>query len=140
MRRVAIVVALLAVGCGGSSSSGDGGGGSQPVSHSLAVGEAEDVPANEELDFGPFTVPQNAVVDYSIVDTPTGIGNDTMNVGVLTQASVGTASAVAYGVQHNVSSASGQTQPLPAGTYDFVAQCLNIVDDCIFDLTLTAVY
>jgi hypothetical protein len=92
------------------------------------------------LTLGPFTVPSGATVDYSIVDMPYGVGPDTMDVGVATNASAETASPVVYGVQNNVASTSGATPPLPAGTYDLLVQCVNLVDNCVFDVTLNATY
>lgn len=138
MRGAFVVTAImmLTVGCG----SGSGGGGG-PTVHTFLSNDPNSVPANQQLAIGPFTVPTGAVVNFSIVDTPTGIGDDSMDVGVATDASVlGGGQLVGYGMQSDVASTSGSTPPLPGGDYDFVVQCFNILDDCIFNLTLSATY
>jgi hypothetical protein len=120
---------------------GSGGGSGNPTVHTFLSNDPNSVPAGTMLAVGPFSVPTGAFVDFSIVDTPTGIGDDTMDVGVATDASVQTGGTlVGYGMQSGVSSTTGSTPALPAGDYDFIIQCRNILDDCIFDLTLSATY
>lgn len=150
MRRLGLLLILLAaVGCGGSSdggpSGGGGGGGGTtqthiPSSHVIASQQAEVIPPNTQVAIGPFSVPTGATVDYSIVDTPTGIGSDTMDVGIVVDSTASTSSPVAYGVRENVSSTSSTTQPLPAGSYDLVVQCMNLIDQCSFQAGIIATY
>jgi hypothetical protein len=126
------VLLLALVGCG---SSGD------PTVHSFLSNDPNTVPAGQSLGVGPFTLPSGATVSYSVVDTPTGIGNDSMDVGVVTDASfAGGGQLVAYGLMQGVSSTSGATPPLPADDYDLLVQCRNVIDDCIFNLTVSATY
>lgn len=39
-------------------------------------------------------------------------------------------------MQSGVASTTGSTPPFPGGDYEFVVQCQNFIDDCIFNLTL----
>jgi hypothetical protein len=143
---VALVVAVMGCGSGGGSGTPTGGGpggggtGHQPVDHALATDAPESMPAQTQLTLGTFTVPAAAIATYTIIDTPYGVGPDTMDVGVATAASAQTSSPVAYGIQQNVSSTSGSTQPLPAGDYALLVQCVNLVDNCVFEVSLTATY
>jgi hypothetical protein len=131
-------------GTGGSGGTGGAGGGggtpATPTAHTLASNQGEVIATNTMVTIGPFTVPANATVDYTILDTPTGVGNDTIDVGVATAASASTSSPVAYGIMQNVSTTTGVTPPLPAGSYDLLVQCANLVDNCVFQVTLTATY
>ena len=63
-----------------------------------------------------------------------------MDVGIVTASSAQTSSPVGYGIQQNVSSTTGTTPALPAGNYVLLVQCANIIDDCIFDATVSATY
>jgi hypothetical protein len=136
MKRLAMAVALLLfAGCGGTTA----GDGNPPTVHQLSSGTGH-VPANQTLAVGPWSLPTGATVDFTIVDTPTGVGPDTMDIGIVTAASAQTSSPQGYGVQRNVSSTTGTTPALPAGGYDLLVQCFNIVDDCIFDATVNATY
>lgn len=143
MRKVIGVVLFVAMGCGDGGDGGGGGGGGGPTSHLIASDQPFQITNDEYLVLGPFPVPSGATVTYSVVDTPTGVGQDTFDVtAVASDASVdaGTFDAI-YGVREGVNgSVSATTQPLPAGTYDFVALCGNIIDDCVFRVTLTAYY
>lgn len=116
-----------------------GGGGGTSV-HAIATNQSESTPAGTQILIGAFAVPNGAVVNYSIVDTPTGIGSDTMDVGVAVDATADTGAPTVYGGQTNVSSTTGSTQPLPADTYDLLINCNNIVDPCIFTASVTATY
>jgi hypothetical protein len=52
----------------------------------------------------------------------------------------GVTTIAGYGVRNDVSSTSATTEPLPADLYDLVAICHNIIDDCLFNATITAYY
>lgn len=127
------------VGCG-SSGSGPGGG-YTPTVHSLDSGSGQ-VAAGEALAIGPWSLPSGATVTYTITDTPTGIGNDTMDFVVVSDAMVqaGVTTLAGYGLRQNVSSTSATTTPLPADVYDLAVICNNIIDDCLFNATVTAFY
>jgi hypothetical protein len=73
---------------------------------------------------------------------PSGIGSDTMNFVIVSDAMVkgNSAQLSGYDVQTNVSSTHIVTPQLPADSYDLVAQCNNIVDDCLFADVITAFY
>lgn len=137
MRRRILAVLGGAMFCGLGACGGGGGG---PIVHVIANNEPHSTPAGTQMLIGPFSVPSGTVVDYSIVDTPTGIGSDTMDVGVAVDATVDSATPTVYGGQTGVSSVSGSSPPLPAGTYDLLINCNNFVDDCIFDVTVSATY
>jgi len=130
---VPLVVVALA-GCGSSNDAGT------PTRHSITNSQAEQIPTNTQIAIGPFSVPASAQVAYVLVDTPIGVGYDTMDVAVVTDASANTGTPVGYGIQQNVSSTSGATPPLPAGTYDLLVQCFNLADDCAFQATIEATY
>ncbi len=151
MRRFVVVAALALIGCGGGTGDPGGSGGAggsggtggtfhQPTVHAIANSQGENIAASQQVALGPFTVPTGATVTYYIVDTPTGIGSDTMDVGVVSNSTVNSSSPVGYGVQQNVSSTSGTTPALPADTYDLLVQCFNLVDNCIFQATIDATY
>jgi hypothetical protein len=131
------VVALC--GCGGSGSGGPGG--YTPTVHSIDSSNQR-VAVNMSLAIGPFDLPAGATVTYTITDMPTGIGSDTMNFVVVSDAMVrgNSAQLTGYGVQNGVSSTHIVTQQLPADSYDLVAQCGNIIDDCLFNDVITAYY
>lgn len=133
MRRVWMLGCGLALGV---MACGSGGA----TVHAITTNQSESTPAGTQLAIGPFSLPSGAVVDYSIVDTPTGIGNDSMDVGVAVDATAASSAPTVYGAQTGVSSTSGRTQPLPADTYDLLIACNNIVDDCIFQATVSATY
>jgi hypothetical protein len=79
---------------------------------------------------------------FILQDTPTGIGSDSMEVGIMRQADF-----AAGGCDLNLAppddsfvgsdSNSGTVDP---GTYTFIVGCANIVDPCLFNLTWTATY
>src|SRR5436190_11088188 len=133
--KKAMVVVLLLVGCGSS------GGGSSATTHALDSGQGQ-VPAGQSLAIGPFSVPDGATITYTITDTPTGVGNDTMDFVVASDAMVqsGATTLAGYGVRNGVSSTSAPPVPLPSDDYDLVSICNNIIDDCIFNATITAYY
>ncbi len=133
-RRLWAMTGVLAIGlvaCGGEAGTSV---------HAIATNEPHSTPAGTEILIGPFSVPNGAVVDYSIVDMPTGIGDDTMDVGIALDATADSASPTVYGGQSNVSSTSGSTQPLPGGAYDLWISCKNFVDDCILTASVSATY
>ena len=136
MKNAMVVVVLLFGGCGSS-----GGSGSHPTTHALDSGQGQ-VPAGQSLAIGPFSVPDGATITYTITDTPTGIGSDTMDFVVASDAMVqsGVTTIAGYGVRNDVSSTSATTVPLPSDDYDLVAFCNNLIDDCIFDAVMTAYY
>ncbi len=148
MRRFVLVAALALIGCGGGTGDPGGSGGTggtggtvhQPTLHAIANSQGEDIPAKNQVAIGPFTVPTGATVTYVLVDTPTGIGSDTMDIGVVSDSTVNSSSPVGYGVQQNVSSTNGTTPALPGGAYDVLVQCFNLIDDCIFQVTIDATY
>lgn len=135
--RAGLLLLVGAMACGAAAC---GGGSSGPVIHTIANNALTSTPAGTQILIGPFTVPSGAVVDYAITDTPTGIGSDTMDVGVAVDATVDSAAPTVYGGQMNVSSTSGTSGALPAGAYDLLVNCNNLIDDCIFDVTVTATY
>lgn len=132
---------LALIGCGGSGSGGPGGTTYTPTVHSVDSSNQR-VAVNMSLAIGPFDLPAGATVTYTITDMPSGIGNDTMNFVVVSDAMVrgNSAQLAGYGLQNGVSSTHIVTPQLPADSYDLVAQCNNIVDDCLFNDAITAYY
>jgi hypothetical protein len=128
---------LALIGCGGSGSGGPGT--STPIVHSIDSNNQR-VAVNMSLAIGPFDLPAAATVTYTIKDMPSGIGNDSMNFVVVSDAMVqgNSAQLAGYGLQNGVSSTHIVTPQLPADSYDLVAQCNNIVDDCLFNDVITA--
>ena len=127
------------MGCGGSTDSP--GATATPTVHSIDSGNKR-VNVNTSLAIGPFSLPAGATVTYAITDMPTGIGNDTMNVAVVTDAMIqsGATALTGYSPQNGVSSPTGTTMQLPADSYDFWVFCNNLADDCLFSDTVTAFY
>jgi hypothetical protein len=135
----AVCVVLALVGCGGSDSGGPGV--PMPSVHAIDSGNQR-VTVGGSLAIGPFALPAGATVTYTITDMPTGIGSDTMNFVVVSDAMVrgNSAQLAGYGVQNGVSSTNIVTQQLPADSYDLVAECNNLIDDCFFSDVITAYY
>jgi hypothetical protein len=63
-----------------------------------------------------------------------------MTVGIATQATAQASNPTLFAAQTDVSSTTGTTPSLSAGAYDLYVACHNIVDDCIFDETVTGFY
>jgi hypothetical protein len=146
-KGVVVLVVLVGfgslVGCGAATDGTGTGNTATPTNHSIdASTTAKRVQVNGQLAIGPFTLPDGATVTYSITDMPSGVGNDTMNFVVVSDEMVKAQSTqlTGYGVKTGVSSTSATTLPVPADSYDLVAQCNNIVDDCFFADTVTAFY
>lgn len=141
-RELCVTCAVFAlIGCGGSSGTGTGGPGYTPTVHGIDSTNQR-VAVNMSLSIGPFDLPMGGAVTYTITDMPSGIGNDTMNFVVVSDAMVkgNSAQLSGYGVQTGVSSTHIVTPQLPADSYDLVAQCNNLVDDCLFNDVITAYY
>ena len=147
MKRILFGVLLWGVvGCGGGSG-GDGNTGGtggttpppEPTTHLLDQ-QSLTVPAGQAVAVGPYSVPASATITYQITDTPTGIGSDTMNVGIATGATAQASTPTLFAAQTDVSSVTGTTPALTAGAYDLYVACHNIVDNCIFDETVTGFY
>jgi len=141
MRRLALL-GVFVVGCGAAGT--DGGGGGSPTTHSIDEGSGlRRVTSGSRLYIGPFTVPAGATVTYSIADMPTGAGSDTMDFVVAAHSMASNPTSVqlqGYGVENNVSSVSTTTAALPAGSYDVFCTCANLVDECFFTDTISALY
>lgn len=112
---------------------------SQPTAHLLDQ-QTLTVQAGHAVAVGPYTVPDGAIITYQITDTPTGIGSDSMTVGIATEATAQATNPTLFAAQTNVSSVSGDTPALSAGGYDLYVACTNAIDDCIFDETVTGSY
>ena len=130
----AIVSIVVVIGCGGCSSS------TQPPTTHLIDQQSLTIPAGQALAVGPFTVPDGATVTYQITDTPTGIGSDSMTVGIATEATAQATNPTLFAAQSKVSSVTGTTPSLSAGEYDLYVACQNAIDNCIFDETVTGYY
>jgi hypothetical protein len=146
-KSVAVLVAVVGfgslVGCGAAADGTDGSATVTPTNHPIdASSTAKRVQVNGQLAIGPFALPSGATVTYTITDMPSGIGNDTMNFVVVSDEMVKAQSTqlTGYGVKTSVSSTTATTLPVPADSYDLVAQCNNLVDDCFFTDTVTAFY
>jgi len=91
---------------------------------------------------GPYSVPSGSM-SFTVVDTPTGIGYDSMEVGIMFESDFAAGGCnFDLAIVDDVSTGTGVSDhgPVAAGTYDFVVGCNNIVDPCLFDLTWTATY
>ncbi len=140
MRRALFVLIALASGCGLGNGSDDGGtsGDAQPrTAHTLVSNAAQAVPPGTQAGLGPFQLPAGATVTFTLADAT---GYDTMNVGVVDASTLNGLYPVAYGAQNGVASTTGTTPALPAGSYDLVVQCLDVLTACSFNLTLVATY
>jgi hypothetical protein len=116
----ALLGAIAASGMFGIIGCGTSDGGPQTYvldrdSNHVAVGALASI--------GPFSVPSGATIDYSIVDTPVGIGSDSLTSSI---------DPGGYTARSG-SSISAATGPLPAGYYYLDVSCDNILDDCYFD-------
>jgi hypothetical protein len=142
MRCLAFVLIALVAGCGLGSGTSDGGSsspgdGAKPAVHVLVSNAPQSILPQIQAGLGPFTFPAGATVTYTLADST---GYDTMNVGVVDASTLNGIYPVSYGTQNGVSSTTGTTPALPAGAYDLVVQCLNVLTACTFNLTLTATY
>ena len=128
--RTRLVIAmglLLVAGCGAK---GDD-------DHVLVSDVSETVGAGQCAPVeGPFAVPDGATMEYTLTDID---DTDDMNVGVIDDAA-GCSFSDGYGVELDTASVDGSTGPVPAGSYDFVVQCNNLANDCLFSLTWSASY
>jgi|SRR5580698_7254284 hypothetical protein len=135
MKRILIGVVLCGIGCG----AGTNGGTPPPTTHLLDQ-QSITIPAGQAEAVGPYTVPDGATITYEITDTPTGIGSDSMDVGIATDATAQASNPTLFASQTDVSSVTGTTPDLSAGAYDLYVACHNLSDNCIFDETTTAFY
>jgi hypothetical protein len=137
MKRRAGLLAMFLVGCGS-------GGGSDnnpaPTTHLLDQSALRDIPTGQAVSVGPLTVPAGATMTYQIVDMPTGVGSDTMDTGIVTDATAQAANPTSFASETGVSSTEETTPSLAAGTYDLLVTCHNPLDDCTFTDTVTAFY
>lgn len=136
---VFVLIGLLA-GCGLGKDTGDGGAsgdGAVPSVHVLVANAPQAVPAQTQSGLGPFSLPAGATVTFTLADVS---GYDTMNVGVVDASTLNGLYPVAYGAQNGITSTTGTTPALPAGSYVLVVQCLDILTACSFNLTLSATY
>jgi hypothetical protein len=137
MKRRAVLLVMFLVGCGS-------GGGSDnnpaPTTHLLDQSALRDIPTGQAVSVGPLTVPAGATMTYQIVDMPTGVGSDTMDTGIVTDATAQAANPTTFAAETSVSSTEETTPSLAAGTYDLLVTCHNLVDDCTFTDTVTAFY
>ena len=90
---------------------------------------------------GPYTVPAGSM-SFTIIDTPTGIGDDSMEAGIMFESDFAAGGCnFDLAIVDDVGTGSVSDHgPIVAGTYDFVVGCNNIVDPCIFELTWTATH
>ena len=130
-----ILDSLFCVMCGCSA----GSGATQPTTHLLDQ-QSLTIPAGQALAVGPYTVPDGATITYQITDTPTGIGSDSMTVGIATEATAQATNPTLFDAQSNVSSVTGTTPALSAGGYDLYVACHNVIDKCSFGETVTGYY
>jgi hypothetical protein len=130
--------ALFLIGFGGCG----GGGGHRVTTYTLDDVVGVHVPAGYCGDVsGPFAVGAGSMA-FTIVDTPTGIGSDSMEVGIMFESDFAAGGcnfnlAIVDDVGAGSVSDAGNVD---AGTYTFIVGCNNLIDDCIFDLTWTATY
>jgi hypothetical protein len=130
----------VAIGCGSG-----GGGGAVEVTHTLVSNVPDSVAVGTCVAIeGPYDIGPGTT-DYNLVDTPTGIGSDTMEVVILPDSvylSEGCNFTVSQTVidHQNVASDSGGPVSIDRDDYDFVVSCDNSIDDCFFNLTWTATY
>jgi hypothetical protein len=123
MKRLLAVLALAAAGCGSSSSG--------PVTYILDRASGNSIPAGGAVSIGPFSVPSGAIITYSIVDTPVGIGDDSLTFAI---------DPGGYAAVSGPSVSGVSTPPLPGGYYSLDVWCDNFVDPCYFDDQVTATY
>jgi hypothetical protein len=129
MKWMAIGAMLICVGGCHVSTSDD---------HTLVSDDSVDIPAGSCVVVeGPFNLPSGATNDYTINDHGNG---DAMDVTIVDDSFPGCDFADGYGTDNVGGSFSSGTGAVPAGSYDFVVQCDNAVDDCQFDLSWSANY
>jgi hypothetical protein len=134
------VMGVTVVGCGG----GGGGPGPAVVTYTLVSGVTDTVNAGDCVAVeGPYTV-GNGSMAFTLVDTPTGVGNDSMDIAFVADsiyAAAGcnfSASAPVYSNTNVIN--DSHSFGVPADSYVFVVGCNNIVDPCIFNFSWTATY
>lgn len=81
-------------------------------------------------------------MSFTIVDTPTGIGSDSMEVGIMFDSDFlsGGCNFNRAIVDDVTTGSVADSGSVDAGTYDFVVGCSNIIDDCLFQLSWSATY
>jgi hypothetical protein len=138
--RTGLLVALLLVGA--ASCGGDGGGPPpvQPTVHTIVPNDPNSLDPADRVVYGPFTLPSDAPVTYTITDNPTGASDDTVQLTFTDDASYQSGTPVPVATMVVTGSASGMTQVLAAGVYDLIIACVDATDYCRFSVTLTATY
>jgi hypothetical protein len=125
---VLVLALLVAGGCGASSSSND---------HTLVSDASEVVEPGTCVPVeGPYALPDGADVSFVVTDVD---DTDDMDVGVIDDA-LGCDFSSGYGVVLDTASVSGGDNTLVSGNYDFIVECRNAVDNCLFNLTWSATY
>jgi hypothetical protein len=129
-----MLVVFGVIGCGG-------GGGA--ITRTLVSNFPEQVTAGTVcIDIeGPYSVRAGSMA-FTVTDTPTGIGDDKLEVGIISDAVLASAGCdFNQAVVDDVGVGSlADSGPVPAGTYDFIVGCGNSIDPCLFNLTWTATY
>ena len=139
--RIGVMAAFLLVlasgGCGG-----DGGGGGQPTPtvHTIIPDDQNMLNPGDSVAYGPFMLPADAPLTYTITNTPTGASDDTFKVTIADDASFQSGAPVPVATTVVTGSASGMTNVLPAGSYDLIVVCVDSAGRCSFSVQLTAVY
>ena len=114
MKQRALLLVMFLVGCGS-------GGGSDnnpaPTTHLLDQSALRGIPTGQAVSVGPLTVPAGATMTYQIVDMPAGTGSDTMDTGIVTDATAQAATPTTFAYETSVSSTEQTTPSLAAGTY-----------------------
>jgi hypothetical protein len=133
------IAGIAGVGCGGG-----GGGGPAVVTYTLVSNVSDSVAAGDCVAVeGPYPV-GNGSMAFTLVDTPTGVGSDDMDIAFVSNSIYATAgcnfssSAPVYFA--NGISSDSRSFGVPADSYVFVVGCNNIVDPCIFNFSWTATY
>ena len=133
MKQLAGLFVVFLVGCGSDNNP-------TPTTHLLDQSAVRDLATGQAVSVGPLTVPAGATMTYQIVDMPTGVGSDTMDTGIVTDATAQAPNPTTFASETGVSSTEATTPSLAAGTYDLLVTCHNLLDDCYFTDTVTAFY
>src|ERR1019366_989559 len=129
-------------GLGDSSMGSDAAATTAPQTHILATDDLMQFAAGDK-DGVLITLPAPGTIQYTVTDQSTTTAGS-WDLGILAETQyqnfMGGGSWQGHAVNYAVNNKTATTSTLPAGNYLFVFRCRNLVDVCIFAVSLQDTY